>query len=205
LLEWGANVSLPKLAAKSKDAIAGTVFNPHIIWEVLWCPFLIGFMSEVYVSVRLLKQEAMTMGAVSAHDVAAYIFKEYAASMTTWKFQKLLYYSQAWSLVWDEEPLFFESIKAWENGPVVPEVYYVHKGVYKVSSWAEGDSGKLDDEQRATVIAVLKHYGSKTGQQLSDLTHRESPWRDARKQPEESPVISLASMGEFYSSIAKTD
>ena len=32
--------------------------------------------------------------------------------MTTMKLQKLIYYAQAWSLVWDERPLFDEKIEA---------------------------------------------------------------------------------------------
>lgn len=30
-----------------------------------------------------------------------------------------MYYAQAWSLVWDEKPLFPERIEAWVNGPVL--------------------------------------------------------------------------------------
>ena len=45
---------------------------------------------------------------VSAHDVASYILRELGKT-TTMKLQKLVYYSQAWSLVWDEKALFQES------------------------------------------------------------------------------------------------
>lgn len=127
--------------------------------------------------------------------------------MTTWKLQKLLYYSQAWSLVWDEKPLFRAKIRAWTNGPVIPEIYRYHKGKFKVSKWERGNARKLDKDQKETVDAVLKHYGNKTGQELSDLTHREEPWRNARSNTEtsqgKSPEITLASMGEYYSSIAE--
>ena len=44
-------------------------------------------------------------------DVAACILKQ-KGPMTAMKLQKLLYYSQAWSLVWDEKPLFPERIEA---------------------------------------------------------------------------------------------
>ena len=43
----------------------------------------------------------------SVSDVAAYILQQQGA-MTTWKLQKLIYYSQAWSLVWDDDALFPE-------------------------------------------------------------------------------------------------
>ena len=52
------------------------------------------------------------------HDVAAYIISK-MRGVDAMKLQKLLYYSQAWSLVWDSRPLFPSKIEAWANGPVV--------------------------------------------------------------------------------------
>jgi len=49
---------------------------------------------------------------LSVHDVAAYILKK-QGEMSAMKLQKLVYYSQAWSLVWDEKPLFRAQIEAW--------------------------------------------------------------------------------------------
>ncbi|MDY6802276.1 MAG: DUF4065 domain-containing protein, partial [Cyanobacteriota bacterium] len=56
---------------------------------------------------------------VKVMDVAAYILKK-LGPLSAMKLHKLLYYSQAWSLVWDEQPLFSERIEAWANGPVIP-------------------------------------------------------------------------------------
>jgi uncharacterized phage-associated protein len=65
-------------------------------------------------------------------DAAAYILKVCGdcdeLPVTTWKLQKLVYYSQAWSLVWDDEPLFPEEIQAWANGPVCPALYCPSSG-----------------------------------------------------------------------------
>ncbi len=145
------------------------------------------------------------MGVVSAHDVAAYILGEFGRPMTTWKLQKLMYYSQAWSLVWDEAPLFRARIEAWANGPVVPQLYHIHKGQFCVREWPVGDPDNLNYDQMETLDAVLKYYGKKTGQQLSDLAHRERPWRNARKglDPDERTcrVITHDSMSEYYSSL----
>ena len=44
-------------------------------------------------------------------DVARYIL-EVKGSMSTMKLQKLCYYCQAWSLVWDDSPLFDEDFEA---------------------------------------------------------------------------------------------
>jgi uncharacterized phage-associated protein len=113
------------------------------------------------------------------HDVAQFIL-ERRGEMTAWKLQKLVYYSQAWSLVWDERPLFNEKIEAWANGPVVPDLYKLHRGSFVVSKIATGNSKAIDKDGAETIDAVLDHYGDKSSQWLSDLTHRESPWRDAR-------------------------
>jgi uncharacterized phage-associated protein len=141
---------------------------------------------------------------VSVHDVAKFILSE-RGEMTAMKLQKLLYYSQAWSLVWDEAPLFREKIKAWANGPVVREAYDVHRGSFKVSSWPSGRINALTQKQKTTVRNVLKFYGGKTAQWLSDLTHQEAPWNEARKGLPEAErgdsEITLASMHEYYSSL----
>jgi uncharacterized phage-associated protein len=139
----------------------------------------------------------------SVHDVAAYILKQ-RGTMTAMKLQKLVYYTQAWSLVWDEESLFPERIEAWANGPVVYELYARHRGVFKVSEW-DGDPDALDLEQSLTVDSVLKFYGKMSSQELSNLTHREDPWKNARKgmaSGERGNVeITLAAMAEYYSSL----
>ena len=137
----------------------------------------------------------------TAHDVAAYILEK-RGPMTTMKLQKLVYYSQAWSLVWDEKPLFQESIEAWTNGPVVLALYKLHKGKFQVEKWPKGHAAQLTPEQRETVDAVLVYYGDRSSQWLSDLSHREAPWREARQGLENGDpstrVISHASMAEYY-------
>lgn len=142
---------------------------------------------------------------VKCHDVARYILERQGA-MTAMKLQKLVYYAQAWSLVWDENPLFDEPVEAWVNGPVVPELYKSHSGMYKVEAKAiNGNSSLLSDDQKDTINRILEYYGSKDPQWLSDLTHLEDPWKNARKgQPQDvrgNQVISLDSMLEYYSSI----
>ena len=115
----------------------------------------------------------------SAHDVAKYILQAKDA-MDTWKLQKLAYYSQAWHLVWDEEPLFDEPIEAWANGPVVPALFQVHRGKFRMASWPRGNVGHLTRSQRESIDVVLRHYGRRTGFALRELTHKERPWKDAR-------------------------
>jgi uncharacterized phage-associated protein len=149
-----------------------------------------------------LNQDQVLMANV--HDVARYIVEQ-SGELTAMKLQKLVYYSQAWSLVWDDKLLFPERIEAWANGPVIPELYKVHKGAFKVSDWPCGNSAVLDDKQKETIEVVLDFYGKKTPQWLSDLTHQEQPWRDARNglNPTErsDSVITPGAMYEYYSSL----
>jgi uncharacterized phage-associated protein len=141
---------------------------------------------------------------VSVHDVAAYILHK-TGKITAMKLQKLVYYAQAWSLVWDENPLFHEKIEAWANGPVVPSLYKKHRGKYFLSQWLHGDRSKLSKTQRDTINAVLDFYGDKSSQWLSDLTHMEDPWKNARQAippgVRSDKEITHASMAEYYSSL----
>jgi uncharacterized phage-associated protein len=142
----------------------------------------------------------------SVHDVAQYIVQR-LKPISAMRLQKLVYYAQAWSLVWEEKPLFRATIEAWANGPVVPVLYNVHRGQFIISSWPFGDTVNLDQKQKKTIDAVIRFYGRKTAQALSDLTHREKPWREARRGLSEgdrgSNEISLASIHEYYSSLPK--
>jgi uncharacterized phage-associated protein len=139
----------------------------------------------------------------SVHDVAAYIVRK-LGPMTAMKLQKLVYYAQAWSLVWDEQPLFPETIEAWANGPVVRTLYDRHRGLFRVRQW-DGDPDNLNAEQRATIDAVLGYYGDKSSQWLSNLTHREDPWLNARvglaPTDRGDREIGHAEMAEYYGSL----
>ncbi len=140
----------------------------------------------------------------SVFDVAKYILEK-QDPMTTMKLQKLVYYSQAWSVVWDEKPMFAEKIEAWASGPVVRELYDEHKGIFQISSLEKGNTDNLKIEEKETIDAVLQAYLHKPAQWLSDLTHMEKPWNEAR---EGIPIgqnceneITLASMSEYYSGL----
>jgi uncharacterized phage-associated protein len=140
----------------------------------------------------------------SVHDVAAYILSK-EGEMTTWKLQKLVYYSQAWHLVWDGEALFPERIEAWANGPVVRALYDKHRGEFTVRKWRWGKTSALTQSQKDTIDAVLSTYGDKTPHWLSQLTHMEPPWRDARSGlpagARSTRAIKRGALAEYYGSL----
>ncbi|WP_267434076.1 type II toxin-antitoxin system antitoxin SocA domain-containing protein [Sphingomonas sp. GM_Shp_1] len=137
-------------------------------------------------------------------DVAAYILEK-TKVLTAMKLQKLVYYAQAWSLVWDEKPLFENRIEAWANGPVTPDLYFAHQGEFTITSEPRGNSSKLTNDERDTVDAVLRDYGNKSATWLSALTHEEDPWINAREGVPDgqrsSRQITNAAMAEYYGNL----
>jgi uncharacterized phage-associated protein len=145
----------------------------------------------------------------TVHDVAQYVLG-LKSGMSAMKLQKLVYYCQAWHLVWDDEPLFKEEIQAWANGPVVEDLYDLHRGRFDVTApWPRGDLSQLTSDQKLTIDAVLRSYGDLTGQQLSELTHREDPWRNTRAgmgvTERSKRRIPNAVIAEYYSTIAASE
>ena len=142
----------------------------------------------------------------TVYDVASHILGK-CGSMTHLKLQKLVYYSQAWSLVWDDKQLFPEPIEAWANGPVVPRLYKKLRQTFQVDKGVLGcgNPDRISAKGKETVDIVLKFYGKRSSQYLSDLTHMEDPWKNARAglAPGErgSREITHAAMAEYYSSL----
>lgn len=143
----------------------------------------------------------------NVQHVARYIVEQ-LGQMTTMKLQKLVYYCQAWSLAWDEEPLFPEDFQAWANGPVCVELFREHKGKYKVDSNFLNEyktDAVFSPEQLETINIVLNDYGEDEPYELSELTHKERPWKETRGNlaPGQSSteVIPKDLMQEYYGGI----
>ena len=140
-------------------------------------------------------------------DAAKYILIK-KGRMSTWKLQKLCYYSQAWSLAWsDGKSLFEEDFQAWTNGPVCRELYDMHKGEYTISAddFKIGNPENLTEDEKETIDIVLRDYGDKTPMWLREQTHCEQPWKDARggtpDDERSENIITKKSMGFYYGSL----
>ena len=145
---------------------------------------------------------------VSVFDVASYVLSKLSfKSSTTMKLHKLLYYCQAWSMVWSDKPIFQEKIEAWSNGPVIKDLFYFHKGSYSINynDLTNGNEKLLSENQKGIIDDVLEFYGDKDPQWLIELTHSEYPWIDARKglslNERGNNEITLDSMQHYYSSL----
>lgn len=146
----------------------------------------------------------------TVYDVAQYILDK-QGEMPAMKLQKLCYYSHAWHLVWEEEPLFGERIEAWANGPVVRPLYVTHRGDFyarDMPDWVKADPEGLSEGERTTIDAVLEFYGSMSAHQLSELSHSERPWQDARDglAPGERSSVQITDdlIAPYYDSLTTT-
>ena len=155
-------------------------------------------------------------------DVASYcglvLLKE-GMTVSPLKLQKILYYVQAWMMVFfDRQLLFDDKPQAWVNGPVYPSVYERFKGIGRYSMMSKEDfvigssltkriteldkKFDLTDKQRTVLNKLIEIYGSKNQDQLVFMTHCEDPWSIARGDlnPFENSenTISFEDMYAFY-------
>lgn len=138
-------------------------------------------------------------------DAAKYILEK-QGEMSTMKLQKLCYYAQAWSLVWNDKPLFKEDFQAWTNGPVCSKLFEKTNDKFSVNADDEtGGEGDLTDEQKAIIDDVVVYYGVHDAQWLSQLTRMEDPWNIARNTAPSrevgAHVITKESMRLYYKSL----
>ena len=120
------------------------------------------------------------------------------------KLQKLAFYAQVQHLVTTGAPLCPEDFQAWRGGPVVPELYALHRGMFLIrpGELVSGDSSALTDAERGLIDIVCSALGDMTGADLSERTHVESPWLDAREglSPSDpsNAVITQEAMHSYY-------
>ena len=119
---------------------------------------------------------------------------------TPLKLQKILYYEQAWFMVFfgRENTLFADIPQAWVNGPVYPNIFHEYKdkvanmcdslnethftkenidiALEKLANNMNFNKGALE-----LIDSIITLYGSKTQNDLIFLTHSELPWVEARE------------------------
>lgn len=149
----------------------------------------------------------------SAIDVAKYLVwladsEDEPDRLTPMRIQKLLYYCQGWSLVRRDRPAFYERIQAWAHGPVVPEVFQEFKSYGRDAIPAnQGDCKAVSEGDAAFVNGVWAVYKPYSAISLSQMTHDERPWKDARGNlPREASCkkeITTKALRLFFSDLAK--
>ena len=120
----------------------------------------------------------------SASEIASQILvlaRRDAKSVDPLKLQKILYYCQASALVEHGEPLFAESIEAWSWGPVVDKVYQEYKPFGKKPiDTTDVEQPTLSSDEIDLIESVWLLYRDVSSIELSNQTHNEDPWINAR-------------------------
>lgn len=144
---------------------------------------------------------------LSVRDVADFFLssineEEGESSITNLKLQKLLYYSQGYSLALFDQKLFDECITCWIHGPVVESIYHQFK-IYGCSPLpvAHIEINKYSIEDLYVMNFVRREYGQYTAWKLRDMTHEESPYLDTPH----GGVISTNSLKDFFTKKLSTD
>jgi uncharacterized phage-associated protein len=131
--------------------------------------------------------------------------------------QKLLYLAEGWSLAVNGTSLFSENIEAWDNGPVVPDIYFALRGygarpiVTKLVDLDDSGelveaSGSFTANEQAVIETVWSSYQNWTGPQLIRLTHEErSPWHTAyyNNRNERNMRINRLDMRDWFDNLAE--
>jgi uncharacterized phage-associated protein len=124
--------------------------------------------------------------------------------ITPLKLQKLIYYAQAWLLVFLDRSFFDEDFQAWVHGPVVPNLYFEFKkhGYCSIPKATNFDKTVFKSDELQILEMVYDVYGRYDAKHLEHLTHRESPWTEARRgyEPDEkcTHIITKTSMLQYY-------
>ncbi len=112
-------------------------------------------------------------------DVAAYVIKKYkeltGETLDEMKLHKLLYFTQREAFAVIGRQAFEGVFEGWKYGPVCREVrsnYYDGEIVIPTS--------EISDEIQYIVNNVILEYGSLASWKLSQLSHKDSSWINAR-------------------------
>ncbi len=137
----------------------------------------------------------------SIYEVARFFLSK--ESMTHKKLQKLCYYAQAWYLANYGKALFPSRFEAWVHGPVSPDLYSRYRGwgweqiPREMNPVSFNDNGSYEFLEQ-----VYDTYGGYDADDLERITHKELPWRNARRGcPAEAysrNPISLNDMKNYY-------
>jgi uncharacterized phage-associated protein len=137
----------------------------------------------------------------SVHAVAAEIRRR-LPGVGNVKLHKLLYYAQGHHLAAFGDPLFAETISAWDMGPVVGTFWFEQRNGLPTAA-----DEVLDEPELNTVGYVVSRYGGLTGPDLIRLSHGEAPWQRANehRRPGTSVRIPSENIREYFASVADDD
>lgn len=114
-------------------------------------------------------------------DVAAYIVAKYPVLtgeklLDEMKLHKLLYFTQRESFAIVGHPAFEGAFEGWRYGPVSCDVraHYIDGAI-------NSDTNPISEEVQYIANNVILEYGSLDSWTLSNISHEETSWKNARQ------------------------
>ena len=108
------------------------------------------------------------------------------------KLQKLMFYAQVRNITLLGEKIFEEEPEAWDNWPVFASLwkevkYYdllgkVEEGLVLGEAEMDAPLSWFTEPQKNIIYQVWEHYGWLPAEKLSEMTHNETPWKEARQR-----------------------
>jgi uncharacterized phage-associated protein len=141
------------------------------------------------------------------------IAKESNKQLTNMQLQKLVYFAHGWHLALTGEPLLADAVKAWNFGPVIPQLYnslktYGNDCITDMIKRKDSltDEPEIVEETQSEYVKKLVQrvwdvYGHLQGLQMSNLTHaKDTPW-DKTWNREKFSVIPDELIKEHFQSL----
>lgn len=138
----------------------------------------------------------------NALTIAKYVIKRCNDSKRTisnLKLQKILYFIQAEFLAVTGRVCFPEEIKAWDFGPVVPEVYHKYKvyGSASIPYINNLEKMKISENDRKLIDGIVDECAQYSAATLVEITHNQAPWKEAYR-PYCNNTISNGSIERYF-------
>ncbi len=131
----------------------------------------------------------------SVQDVADYFLyldeESNGDGISNLKLQKLVYYAQGFfSALNDGKPLFPDMIRAWQHGPVIPDLYHKYKeyGKNPIPTPLDFSTDKVTADEAEIIEEVFEVFGQFSAWKLRNMTHEEAPWLDNELRAGEIPL-----------------
>ena len=152
------------------------------------------------------RRYTMNTNEITIFDVADFFLKivdrDSGSTITPLKLQKLLYYAQGYYLAMHDKALFNEDFEAWAHGPANPKIYEKYKEYGYDAIDAPEKTPELSKDIVNFLYDIWATFGIFDGKYLEELTHKETPWINARKGCEPGStchnVITKESMKKFF-------
>ena len=148
-----------------------------------------------------------------ARAIANLIIKEHGKQdrwLTAWSLSQLIYIAHGRCLACTGSPLIKDDIRAWEYGPVIPNVYweFVKKGLKVKDEATFGPfwnkkkfSANISDEELSIIKDVVSNYSNMEYYELTDMLSRPgTPWVSLARSHQ---IIPNEEIKKYYENIIK--